>query len=411
MKLKFRIGVAGLLALLLLVPPVTAASFSDVSKSASYAKAVDYVSSTGLMVGYGDGKFKPEKTVTRAEMATVLCKILGEDKNLKKDGSKFIDVPTSHWGNAYVVKAAQLGVVSGYGNKRFGPDDTVTYEQALTMIVNALKLGEWARKLGGYPNGYIAVADGYGLLEGVNSRVGDYQTRGNIAIMLMNKQNSGKNLGVMGKGMYANDEVERGVDLYFGQPKGNTVLFDVSWIRLTGFDGTATIAGNGAFFNSEEYETSGYFKFLPGNKVLLTVTSAPENSYIKTGKTSFEYLSPETLKNAHEDWCASVLIWNDDSNGWFVYGEKDRYLRFFEDGTVYYWIGKKTDSGTMEYARTKTTYRVDGYNIYIGNDVYEISCEVTGVTWLYLDASGNYRIDLSGTYNLDEDATYRWLNS
>lgn len=186
MKQKIRFILCGMLILATLIGSVYAATFSDVSKNASYAEAVDYVSSTGLMVGYGDGKFQPEKTVTRAEMATVLCKLLGEDKNLKKDGSKFKDVPASHWGNAYVAKAASLGILSGYGNGKFGPDDTVTYEQALTMVVNALGCGGSAGYYGGYPNGYVTAADKLGLLSNINSGIGKKQTRGNIAIMLFN---------------------------------------------------------------------------------------------------------------------------------------------------------------------------------------------------------------------------------
>ena len=186
MKQKIRFILCGMLIMATLIGSVHAATFSDVSKNASYAEAVDYVSSTGLMVGYGDGKFQPEKTVTRAEMATVLCKLLGEDKNLKKDGSKFMDVPTSHWGNAYVAKAASLGILSGYGNGKFGPDDTVTFEQALTMMVNALGYGDLAGQYGGYPNGYVTVAKNRGLLTNVNGKVGDRQNRANVAIMLLN---------------------------------------------------------------------------------------------------------------------------------------------------------------------------------------------------------------------------------
>ena len=186
MKKRIKLAIVISLVAALLCTAASAATFSDVSKTASYAEAVEYVSSTGLMVGYGDGKFGPEKTVTRAEMATVLCKLLGEDKNLKKDGSKFKDVPTSHWGNAYVIKAASLGILSGYGNGKFGPDDTVTYEQALTMIVNMLGYGDKAGEYGGYPSGYIYIGHMLGVMTYIDSSLGNRETRGNIALMLFN---------------------------------------------------------------------------------------------------------------------------------------------------------------------------------------------------------------------------------
>lgn len=182
---------ARLLAMLIVVLTLMqngsfAAEYKDVGKNKSYASAVGFVSSAGLMVGYGDGTFRPENPVTRAEMATVMCKLLKQDANLKKDGKKFSDVPGSHWGNAYVVKAASLGILSGYGNGKFGPDDTVTYEQALTMMVNAMQFGSSAGKLGGYPDGYVKVAENLGLTANVTSKVGAKLTRGNVAVLLLN---------------------------------------------------------------------------------------------------------------------------------------------------------------------------------------------------------------------------------
>lgn len=186
MKKKFTVITVMLAVILLLQTSAFAAAFKDVSASKPFASAVGFVSNAGLMVGYGDGTFRPDSPVTRAEMATVMCKLLKQDTNLEKNGSKFTDVPVSHWGNAYVCKAASMGVLSGYGNGKFGPDDTVTYEQALTMMVNAMKFGSAAGNLGGYPNGYVKVADNLGLTANVSGKVGTKLTRGDAAIMLFN---------------------------------------------------------------------------------------------------------------------------------------------------------------------------------------------------------------------------------
>lgn len=200
MKRKTRAIVAVIVSVMLLHSSVLAAQFKDVSSDANYASAVGFVSNTGLMVGYGDGTFRPNSPVTRAEMATVMCKILGEDNGLKKDAKKFSDVPASHWGNAYVAKAASLGILSGYGNGKFGPDDTVTYEQALTMMVNAMDFGRAAGKLGGYPNGYVKVAANLGLTNNISAKGSTKLTRGNVAILLMNySDNSTPITGYLGK--------------------------------------------------------------------------------------------------------------------------------------------------------------------------------------------------------------------
>ena len=185
MKQKLKQTLAGLLAAGMLACPALAASFPDVSSSADYAEAVEYVSDIGLMVGDEQGKFNPNKTVTRAEMAAIICRMLGETEGLSKSG-KFSDVPTSHWANPYVAKAAELGIVSGYGDGKFGPSDTVTYEQAVTMIVRAAYGSEAAELLGGYPNGYVTVAKNNYLLYQLNASYSSDMSRASVAQLLYN---------------------------------------------------------------------------------------------------------------------------------------------------------------------------------------------------------------------------------
>ena len=186
MKRVLRKALALLCVGTLTVSPALAASFPDVSRSASYADAVDYVSSEEFMIGDQNGRFNPSKPVTRAEMATILCNVQGATVFLYPDGSVFTDVPASHWANPYVVEAAYLGLVSGYGNGKFGPSDKVTYEQAVTMLVTASGLGENADMRGGYPSGYLSVASEQNYLTGINGQVGTSLTRGQVAQLLYN---------------------------------------------------------------------------------------------------------------------------------------------------------------------------------------------------------------------------------
>lgn len=161
-------------------------AFSDVDIDASYSEAVSYVSEAGIMVGDENGNFNPDKTVTRAEMAVILCNMLGETENLTTDGSVFADVPANHWANSYVVKASKLGIVSGYGNGIFGVSDNITFEQALTMVINALGMKDEAVNLGGYPDGYFAVANKHGYTNNITVGERDSLSRGNTAILLYN---------------------------------------------------------------------------------------------------------------------------------------------------------------------------------------------------------------------------------
>lgn len=176
----------------MICPSSTASAFPDVKNNAEYAQAVNYVSNAGIMVGDESGNFNPNKTVTRAEMAVILCNMLGAQNNLLSGKSVFTDVPADHWAKPYVVAAVALGVISGYGDGRFGVSDFVTYEQAVTMIVSASGWGAESDARGGYPIGYLSVAAEQGYLKGITGTRGKTMTRGEIAQILYNA--SGKQI-------------------------------------------------------------------------------------------------------------------------------------------------------------------------------------------------------------------------
>ena len=137
MKYKIQSIVAGLLAVALLTCSASAMTFPDVGSNSPYSTAIEYVSTIGIMVGDNQGNFNPDKIVSRAEMATIVCRVLNQTDNLSKT-NVFTDVPLTHWANAYVGKASEFGIVGGYGGGKFGPGDPVTYEQAVTMVVRTI---------------------------------------------------------------------------------------------------------------------------------------------------------------------------------------------------------------------------------------------------------------------------------
>lgn len=121
-------------------------------------RAVAYVSSLGAMVGNENGNFLPDKEVTRGEMAAILCRMMDQTEGLKPSEC-FVDVPLGHWANPYVNQAVEMGIVKGYNEEEFGPEDPVTYEQAITMVIRAAGREGEALASGGYPNGFLAVVD------------------------------------------------------------------------------------------------------------------------------------------------------------------------------------------------------------------------------------------------------------
>ncbi len=90
----------------------------------------------GSISGYPDGSFKPDKTVSRAEFATVLVKAF---QLSSQTGKAFADT-AGHWAKDIIATAAYYGIVSGYDADTFGPDNPVTREQMAAMIMKAAGL-------------------------------------------------------------------------------------------------------------------------------------------------------------------------------------------------------------------------------------------------------------------------------
>ncbi|NBI11764.1 hypothetical protein D1641_17500, partial [Colidextribacter sp. OB.20] len=91
--------------------------------------------------GDGSGNFMPDRPVTRAQMAIIICRILyGNKLNVSQfEGTtQYTDVAATEYYTGYINLATQLGIIGGYGDGRFGPNDTVTTAQAALMLSRAL---------------------------------------------------------------------------------------------------------------------------------------------------------------------------------------------------------------------------------------------------------------------------------
>ena len=105
--------------------------FPDVSESAWYYDAVRYAQENGLMSGYGNGNFGPDDQLSRAMLAQILYN--KEGRPVVTD-SAFDDVADGAWYADAITWAAANGIVSGYGNGKFGPNDNITREQLAVML-------------------------------------------------------------------------------------------------------------------------------------------------------------------------------------------------------------------------------------------------------------------------------------
>lgn len=162
-----------------------AGSFPDVADDADYASAIETLAAMGFFKGDDNGNFNPDATITRAEYAVIVCRLLGIEGSATGK-CDFTDA-ADHWATGYIKMANQYGIVKGYGDGNFGPDDAVKYEEAVKMLVCALGYEPMATSKGGYPTGYIAVASQIGLLDGVSGATqGTGAARNIVATMTYN---------------------------------------------------------------------------------------------------------------------------------------------------------------------------------------------------------------------------------
>ncbi|HHY14415.1 MAG TPA: S-layer homology domain-containing protein, partial [Thermoanaerobacterales bacterium] len=164
-----------------------AATFEDVVDT-DFEDEVNRLVALEIISGYPDGTFRPEGLVTRAEFAkiTVSATGVGAAAEYAKGATKFTDVEAEHWAAGYINVATDLGIIQGYGDGRFGPEDQVTYAEAITMIVRSLGYEPAAQAKGGYPGGYLAVAAENDITDGITVLANVAANRGDIAVMVDN---------------------------------------------------------------------------------------------------------------------------------------------------------------------------------------------------------------------------------
>lgn len=171
------------------VPMVSASEFTDVDTKHYYYNAIQSLVARGIISGMGDGTFAPEASIKRSEFAKMVVLSIGiTNAGNAVESSGFPDVPADHWAAGYVKAAHGQGIINGFEDGTFRPDENVTYEQAITMAIRAksLFLKAEAEKIG-YPDGYIQLATKYkflkGIVDGVNKQPAK---RGTIAQLMDN---------------------------------------------------------------------------------------------------------------------------------------------------------------------------------------------------------------------------------
>lgn len=111
----------------------TTSSFSDIKDGAWCCRAVSTLTNMGIIKGYTDGSFQPNKSITRAELATIIARFAKLDVNTKT----FSDI-NGHWAQKSIELAAGNGWINGYEDGTFRPNNNITRAETFAMINRVL---------------------------------------------------------------------------------------------------------------------------------------------------------------------------------------------------------------------------------------------------------------------------------
>ncbi|MBQ7661737.1 MAG: S-layer homology domain-containing protein [Clostridia bacterium] len=113
-------------------------AFTDLDKNAWYHDGIHFVLDNGIMSGYGKGKFAPDDTTSRAMVAQLLWNM--EGKPVVNYAMNYTDVAKDAWYADAIRFATAQGLMSGYGNGKFGPNDAMTREQLVALMYRYAQL-------------------------------------------------------------------------------------------------------------------------------------------------------------------------------------------------------------------------------------------------------------------------------
>lgn len=121
--------------------------------------------------GYPDGTFRPERSISRAEMAAIMTRIMIGNEVPRAESDRYADVPASHWAAGYADKAAEFGVMNGTRNGMFQPERAITRGELAVIMARFRNLEPIAEAgfsdtQGHWAEGYIGAAAEAGLLKG-----------------------------------------------------------------------------------------------------------------------------------------------------------------------------------------------------------------------------------------------------
>ncbi|KAB3531863.1 S-layer homology domain-containing protein [Alkaliphilus serpentinus] len=167
------------LILVVSITPISANSTVDFEGAGNYLKDL------GIFTGYEDGTLRLENNITRAEVATLMVRMMSleERASANKGKTPFKDIAGSFWASGYISVSKEEGLMTGYPDDTFKPQANITYAEVATILVRLLGYEE-KTVTEEWPIGHLRVASELGLVDHLTYENSYVVTRGDVAYMI-----------------------------------------------------------------------------------------------------------------------------------------------------------------------------------------------------------------------------------
>ena len=175
---RFTTIILALILCFSLFAPLSLAGFSDITDGPTQT-AASLLQSLGIVAGYNDGKFHPNDKLTRAQFCKMAVLLSGFQEVTAFEGyTIFPDVRAGYWGRGYINAAVRESkIIAGFPDGTFRPDTPISYAQAVTILMRLL--GYTDADVGiNWPRGYLSRAAAIGLTKGITLKDNDPIARG-----------------------------------------------------------------------------------------------------------------------------------------------------------------------------------------------------------------------------------------
>ena len=336
-----------ILALSITVAMVFSVLATNVLASSSYE--AELLSDLSIMQGDPNGNMRYGDKVSRAECAKIVVAAskYRDFVNENNKRSAFKDVTAEHWAAPFVTAGIKYGLFKGYFDATFRPDNTVTYEEAITMLLRVLDytdedIGE------DWPYDQIDMAKKLGMLDGVTKSVGQELTRRDISKMVYNALNA---------------KAKNSQETYlstFARTIGPITVTSSDWYEELGADSTVKVVRDGIQSSMSEVKTNDIaYYMVEYNKALV---------YSKKVTGIYESAAPN--KDAPVSITVSGVTYNIEGN--------DAYSKLSSSGNLNYGdtitllLGKSGDVAGVATSLTDDT-KVAGFLSAVGTKDTTIS--------------------------------------